>query len=40
MKTSVDSSLLLDVLGADARFGRQSREALRRAYKVIDPDHV
>ena len=32
MKTAVDSSVLLDVLGADARFGRQSREALRRAY--------
>ncbi len=32
MKTAVDSSVLLDVLGADARFGRASREALRAAY--------
>ena len=32
MKTAVDSSVLLDVLGADARFGDRSREALRAAY--------
>jgi predicted nucleic acid-binding protein len=32
LKTAVDSSVLLDVLGADARFGESSREALRRAY--------
>ena len=32
MKTAVDSSVLLDVLGADPRFGHRSREALRRAY--------
>jgi predicted nucleic acid-binding protein len=32
VKTAVDSSVLLDVLGADARFGRRSREALRSAY--------
>lgn len=32
MKTAVDSSVLLDVLGADARFGEKSREALRAAY--------
>ena len=32
MKTAVDSSVLLDVLGADARFGPASREALRAAY--------
>ena len=32
MKTAVDSSVLIDVLGADARFGHRSREALRRAY--------
>jgi len=32
MKTAVDSSVLLDVLGADARFGEGSREALRAAY--------
>ncbi len=32
MKTAVDSSVLLDVLGADARFGEASREALRGAY--------
>lgn len=32
MKTAVDSSVLLDVLGADARFGDRSREALRTAY--------
>ena len=32
MKTAVDSAVLLDVLGADARFGDRSREALRAAY--------
>jgi hypothetical protein len=32
MKTAVDSSVLLDVLGADPRFGGRSREALRAAY--------
>jgi predicted nucleic acid-binding protein len=32
VKTAVDSSVLLDVLGADARFGGASREALRAAY--------
>ncbi len=32
MKTAVDSSVLLDVLGADSRFGEASREALRGAY--------
>jgi hypothetical protein len=30
--TAVDSSVLLDVFGADPRFGRHSREALRSAY--------
>lgn len=32
MKTAVDSSVLLDVLAADPRFGERSREALRAAY--------
>src|SRR5207253_7441610 len=32
VKTAVDSSVLLDVLGADPRFGEKSREALRAAY--------
>lgn len=32
MKTAVDSSVLLDVLGADPLFGEKSREALRQAY--------
>ena len=32
MRTAVDSSVLLDVLGADPRFGAASREALRRAH--------
>lgn len=32
MKTALDSSVLLDVLGADPRFGERSREALRTAY--------
>lgn len=34
MKTAVDSSVLLDVLGADPRFGEGSREALRAAYNT------
>jgi predicted nucleic acid-binding protein len=32
MKTAVDTSVVLDVLTADATFGAASREALRRAY--------
>ncbi len=32
MRTAVDSSVLLDVLAADARHGTSSREALRRSY--------
>lgn len=32
MRTALDSSVLLDVLGADAVFGERSREALRAAY--------
>lgn len=32
MKTAVDSSVLLDVLGADPHFGAASREALKKAY--------
>lgn len=32
MKTALDSSVLLDVLGADRAFGERSREALRSAY--------
>lgn len=32
MKTAVDSSVLLDVLGADPIFGERSRGALRTAY--------
>lgn len=32
MKTAVDSSVLLDVLGADERFGARSRVALKAAY--------
>lgn len=32
MKVAVDSSVLLDVLGADSIHGERSREALRRAY--------
>ena len=32
MKTAVDSSVLLDVLGADPKFGEASREALRSAH--------
>ena len=32
MRVAVDTSVLLDVLGGDAVFGKASREALRRAY--------
>lgn len=32
MRTAVDSSVLLDVLGGDPEFGERSREALRRAF--------
>lgn len=32
MRTAVDSSVLLDVLGADTSFGPASREGLRAAY--------
>jgi len=32
VKTAVDSSVLLDVLGADPAFGPASREALRAAF--------
>jgi len=32
VKTALDSSVLLDVLGADPTFGDKSREALRSAY--------
>ena len=32
MKTALDSSVLLDVLGADRVFGEKSREALKAAY--------
>ncbi len=32
MRIAVDSSVLLDVLGADREFGDRSREALRAAY--------
>jgi predicted nucleic acid-binding protein len=32
LKTAVDSSVLLDVLGADSVFGPASREALRAAF--------
>ena len=34
MRTAVDSSVLLDVLGADRNFGERSREALRTAYNA------
>ena len=33
MKTAVDTSVLLDVLGADPTFGEASRDALRAAYR-------
>lgn len=32
MKTAIDTSVLLDVFGADPAFGEASREALRNAY--------
>ena len=32
MKTAVDSSVLLDVLGADEKFGERSLAALKKAY--------
>lgn len=32
MRTAVDTSVVLDVLGGDPKFGAASREALRRAY--------
>jgi predicted nucleic acid-binding protein len=32
MKTALDSSVLLDVLGANSEFGEASREALRAAH--------
>jgi len=32
VRTAIDSSVLLDVLGADERFGESSRHALRQAY--------
>jgi predicted nucleic acid-binding protein len=34
VKTAVDTSVLLDVLGADPKFGAGSREALRTAYRT------
>ena len=34
MRTAVDTSVLLDVLGADPEFGERSREALRSAYRA------
>lgn len=34
MKTAVDTSVLLDVLGADPQHGERSREALRTAYRA------
>lgn len=34
MTTAVDSSVLLDVLGADPRFGTASRQALESAYNA------
>lgn len=34
MKTAVDTSILLDVLGADPKHGVRSREALRAAYRA------
>lgn len=33
MRTAVDTSVLLDVLGADHEHGERSREALRAAYR-------
>jgi predicted nucleic acid-binding protein len=34
VRTAVDTSVLLDVLGADPEFGVASREALRSAYRT------
>ena len=34
MRTAVDTSVLLDVLGADQEHGERSREALRTAYRA------
>jgi len=34
VRTAVDTSVLLDVLGADATHGERSREALRGAYRA------
>jgi hypothetical protein len=34
MRTAVDTSVLLDVLGADPEHGERSREALRVAYRT------
>jgi predicted nucleic acid-binding protein len=34
VRTAVDTSVLLDVLGADPKFGTGSREALRIAYRT------
>ncbi len=34
MRTAVDTSVLLDVLGADPEHGEASREALRSAYRA------
>jgi hypothetical protein len=34
VRTAVDTSVLLDVLGADPAHGERSREALRRAYRA------
>jgi predicted nucleic acid-binding protein len=34
MKTAVDTSVLLDVLTADATFGARSRDALKTAYSA------
>lgn len=34
MRTAVDTSVLLDVLGADPEHGEASREALRAAYRA------
>jgi len=36
MRTAIDSSVLLDVFGADPQFGEASREALRIAYDTGD----
>jgi len=34
MRTAVDTSVLLDVFGADPQHGERSREALRAAYRA------